>query len=605
MVAAACLTVAGLHGVIWCWDRRVWANFWFAIMAFSVIGLVVGEVSTMFAASPSEYADAFRWSHMVYGIVVLASLSFVHVYFGTGRKWLYAFAIGTRLIAVIVNFSTGLSLHIGTIESLAHVPFLGQQVAVLGVWESNPWVIVGQLATLIQVCYVMDASIRLWSSGSRDARRRSAIFGGTLIFFTLYSATYPGLATIGLIRAPVIVSMPFLAVLLAMAYELSAQLHRAAQIGAELQESEQRLLMATEAANAGIWIREVKQDKIWASERWRDLFGFDKHEPIHLNAVLQRLHPDDRPIYNQVFATAINNAEDFEIEYRIILPNGKVRWVVSRGKVVLGTDGSTSQVRGVSVDISQRRRLEIERQELKDELAHAGRVNLLGQFASSLAHELGQPLGAILRNAEAAEMLLQKPTPDLIELREIVSDICRDDQRACDVISRLRSLLERRTLEMSSIEVAPLLNEVASLVKYDVIARHIVLQINASPNLPPVSGDRVQLQQVLLNLIMNAMDAVESKTASSEMRITVQAELNDANMIEVSVRDSGPGVSPSRREQIFEPFVTSKEGGMGMGLAVSRTIIESHGGKIWLKDTTEYGAKFVFTLCPMEAVCDL
>jgi two-component system sensor kinase FixL len=600
MVAATCLTVAGLHAVIWCWDRRVWANFWFAIMALSVIGLVIGEVATMFAASPSEYADAFRWSHMVYGIVVLASLSFVHVYFGTGRRWLYLFAIGMRLITVIINFSTGLSLHIGSIESLAHVPFLGSQVAVLGEWEPNPWVVVGQFSTLIQVCYVMDASIRLWNTGSHEARRRSAIFGGTLIFFTLYSAAYPGLATIGLIRAPVIVSMPFLAVLLAMAYELSSQLHRAAKIGAELHESEQRLHMATEAANAGIWIREIKQDTIWASDRWRELFGFDKNEPIHLGAAQQRLHPDDRQMYNHAFSTAINNAEDFELEYRIILPNGKVRWIVSRGKVVLGTNGSTAQVRGVSVDISERKRLEIERQDLKDELAHAGRVNVLGQFASSLAHELGQPLGAILRNAEAADMLLQQPSPDLMELREIISDICRDDYRACEVINRLRSLLTRRTLEMSTIEIAPLLNEVASLVKYDVIARLILLQINVTPSLPPALGDRVQLQQVLLNLIMNAIDAIGSKTNSSDKSITIQASLNGANMIEVSVRDTGPGVSPSSRNQIFEPFVTSKADGMGMGLAVSRAIIEFHGGKIWLNECTEDGATFMFTLCPIE-----
>lgn len=602
MVAATCLTVAGMHGVIWCWDRRAWANLWFAIMALSVIGLVIGEVSTMFAASPMEYADAFRWSHMVYGIVVFASLSFVHVYFGTGRKSLYLLAIAMRFIAVIVNFSTGLSLHIGSIESLVYVPFLGQQVAVLGVWESNPWVIVGQLAALIQVLYVMDASIRLWTTGAHDSRRRAAIFGGTLIFFALYSATYPGLAAIGVIHAPVIVSMPFLAVLLAMAYELSSQLHRAAQIGSELQESEQRLLMATEAANAGIWIRDIKHDTIWASDRWRDLFGFNNEESLHLHSVLQRLHPDDRQVYSQTFATAIEKAQDFELEYRIILPNSKIRWLVSRGKVVLGADGYPAQVRGVSVDISEKRRLETERQDLKDELAHAGRVNLLGQFASSLAHELGQPLGAILRNAEAAEMLLQNPSPDILELREIVSDICRDDHRACEVVNRLRSLLKRRTLELSEIEIAPLLNEVASLVKFDVIARLVVLQCNATPNLPTALGDRVQLQQVMLNLIMNAMEAIDCSANSSDRRITINASLNDAGMIEVSVKDSGPGVSPTHRNRLFEPFVTNKVDGMGMGLAISRAIIESHGGKIWLDDSADGGAMFMFTLCPVETV---
>ncbi|MFN7840593.1 MAG: sulfatase-like hydrolase/transferase [Pirellula sp.] len=218
---------------------------------------------------------------------------------------------------------------------------------------------------------------------------------------------------------------------------------------------------------------------------------------------------------------------------------------------------AVAQVRGVSIDISERKRFEIERQELRDELAHAGRVNLLGQLVSSLAHELGQPLGAILRNAEAAEMILAKTSPDLKELREIVSDISRDDQRASDVINRLRTLLQRRNLELAPVAIGSLLSEVVSLVKFDALARRVSLTINVNSDLPSALGDRVQLQQVLLNLIMNALDAIESGENRSDPKGAIRAYMNEAGMIEVSVSDNGPhyntwpdaGTTPFRGEK--------------------------------------------------------
>lgn len=237
-----------------------------------------------------------------------------------------------------------------------------------------------------------------------------------------------------------------------------------------------------------------------------------------------------------------------------------------------------------------------ELEELRSELARAGRVTALGQLATALAHELSQPLGAILRNAEAAELHLNSPSPDLEELRAIVIDIRKDDQRAGDVIEQMRALIKRRTLEMHPLALNELVQDVISLLHSDAVARHVALDYVTTPGLPPVSGDRVHLSQVLLNLIMNGMDAIQSSPASNK-RVVIEARQREQGRVEVAVTDSGPGLPPDVIGKVFDPFYTTKSSGLGMGLPISRTIIEAHGGQLWAEHAPGgRGLTFRFTL---------
>jgi signal transduction histidine kinase len=237
-----------------------------------------------------------------------------------------------------------------------------------------------------------------------------------------------------------------------------------------------------------------------------------------------------------------------------------------------------------------------ELEELRSELARAGRVTALGQLASALAHELSQPLGAILRNAEAAEIHLNSPSPDLEELRAIVSDIRKDDRRAGDVIEQMRALIKRRTLQMNPLALNDLIEDVISLVHSDALARHVALDYVMAPGLPLVAGDRVHLSQVLLNLIINGMDAMQTSTASTK-RVVIEVRPREQGRVEVAVTDSGPGVPPEVIDKVFDPFFTTKTGGLGMGLPISRTIIEAHGGKLWAEHAPGgRGLTFRFTL---------
>jgi signal transduction histidine kinase len=233
--------------------------------------------------------------------------------------------------------------------------------------------------------------------------------------------------------------------------------------------------------------------------------------------------------------------------------------------------------------------------ELRDTLAHTGRVSLLGQLASALAHELSQPLGAILRNAEAAEIMLQQAAPDIEELRAIVDDILRDDQRAGGVINKLRSLLGKGELKLEPLDLSEVISDVLALLQSDATVRHVRLDTDIEPGIPKILGDRIHLQQVLLNLIVNAIDALAEQDATDRI-VRVIARMTDPATVEARVCDNGPGIPDDRLTRLFEPFYTTKATGMGMGLPVSKTIIEAHKGKLTAENRPNGGACFCFTL---------
>lgn len=233
--------------------------------------------------------------------------------------------------------------------------------------------------------------------------------------------------------------------------------------------------------------------------------------------------------------------------------------------------------------------------ELRDTLAHTGRVSLLGQLASALAHELSQPLGAILRNAEAAEIMLKQAAPDIEELRAIVDDILRDDQRAGGVINKLRSLLGKGELKLQPLDLPEIISDVLALLRSDATARHVRLDAVIEPGLTEIHGDRIHLQQVLLNLIVNAMDAL-ADMSDTDRTVWVLARMINSATVEVRVCDNGPGIPDEKLGLLFEPFFTTKATGMGMGLPVSKTIIEAHNGKLTAENRPGGGACFCFTL---------
>jgi signal transduction histidine kinase len=239
-----------------------------------------------------------------------------------------------------------------------------------------------------------------------------------------------------------------------------------------------------------------------------------------------------------------------------------------------------------------------ERHELyrnRQELAHLTRVSAMGELAASLAHELNQPLTAILSNAQAAQRIMAIDPVDLAEVNEILRDIVRDNTRASEVIRRIRALVKKGAGEIASLDPAAVIQDVVQLLQSDAIVRGVRVSLDIDANLPAVRGDRVQLQQVMLNLLLNAFDAMDRAPAGGRV-VAVLVTLESPRVVRVAVRDHGPGLPSDQLTTIFQPFFTSKRDGLGLGLSISRSIIEMHGGRLWAENNAEQGATFYFTL---------
>jgi PAS domain S-box-containing protein len=509
----------------------------------------------------------------------------------------------------------------------------------------------------------------------------------------------------------------------AMIAELLLQHRRRRRMQAELREGRQLMELATSAGEVGLWSRNLTDGSLWANASLRALYGLGADDPLHLDDMLARVHPDDRARMISEIEHARSAELPFEGEYRILLPNGterlvlakgrtfvepgghdgrrmgvllditerkraeealknersflrqvididpnfifakdregrftlanravadaygttvenligktdadfnrnaeevesfqlkdlevidtlqerfipeeritdargRVRWLQTVKRPIIQNDGSAKQVLGASTDITRRKETELELQEQRAELAHVARVSIMGELAASLAHELNQPLTAILSNAQAALRFMSSKPGDLEEVREILQDIVQDNSRAGEVIRRMRALVKKEELEFATLDLVSLIRDVMALVHSDAILNNVRISLELEDNLPLVWGDRVQLQQVVLNIMLNAFDAMKECPAS-ERKVKLQAGAHGAELIKVAVTDYGTGLRGDNLDKIFQPFYTSKRDGLGMGLSICRSIIEAHAGHLWAENNNGTGATFYFTI---------
>jgi PAS domain S-box-containing protein len=580
--------------------------------------------------------------------------------------------------------------------------------------------LVSQLSLLLFVIFTADAALSVWRRGDR---RQALATCGSILLFAVTAILLSLLVLWHWVDWPLTASFCFLGIIVAMGYEMSYETLRAAQLADDLRENEERMTLAATAAGFGVWMWTIARNEMWASERWRTLFGFAPDAAVTFEKVIERIHPDDRELVEREVRRAVTDRKEFMAEYRIVLPDRTQRWVLARGKVYADSNGKPVRMLGATIEITQRKeaesalresnerfRLVVEaspsgivlvdeqgrmtlvnaqiqklfgytREELvgqavdllvpdrfraghqvhranfhqapaarmmgqgrelfgrrKDgtefpleiglshiqgpegilvlaavvdltarkqseaeasrqraELAHVARVSTMGELAASVAHELNQPLGAILANAEAAELFLQQDPPAHGELRAILADIRQDDERAGEVIRRMRALLRKRELDQQPLEINSVVEDVLHVVSGDAALRKTAISADLAPLLPKILGDRVHLQQVLLNLILNGMDAM-AEQPRERRRLSVRTRPGADGLVELVVTDLGHGIEPDKLPLLFEPFYTTKTNGMGMGLSIARRIIEAHRGRIWAENNGSGGAVFHVTL---------
>ena len=361
-----------------------------------------------------------------------------------------------------------------------------------------------------------------------------------------------------------------------------------------LHDFEQRVTLAAEAAHLGVWELDAKTGEFWASDSFRKLYDFQPEERVSYQSFLERIHPEDRPERDAVVQRAIETNGDYEMEYRIVLPDGTIRWASGRARCMPhGTTKSTRLV-GVSMDVTERKQAEGLLRRRQDQIELLSRISLLGEMTASVAHELNQPLSAIMINASTGQRLMARGNASPESLHEILADVAADAQRAHDVMQNVRNTIKKGPLVKQQIDLNHLVTSVTHLIHATATAHECEVTTSLAPNLPKVEGDPIQIQQVLINLLNNAFEAMNAiPPRNRRVEITTH---NGGSTVSVSVRDHGVGIPDGAKTRLFEQFFTTKEQGLGMGLAIVRSIVETHGGRITAENAEADGARFSFTM---------
>jgi len=360
-----------------------------------------------------------------------------------------------------------------------------------------------------------------------------------------------------------------------------------------LRQSEMYLAEAQRLSRTGSfgW-RVATGEIIWSEETFR-MFGYDKAPSIKHDTVLQRVHPDDRARVEQTIDCASSDGKDFEHGYRLLMPDGAVKHVHATAHAVTDASGGVEFV-GAVTDVTARKQAEVELHEAQTNLAHVTRVTALGEMAASIAHEVNQPLAAVVTNAAACLRWLDREPANLKEARGTLQSIINDGNRAGEVIQRVRALVNKTT-DRKALHINEVVNEVMSLVQHELFSHRVALRLELAPALPPVLADRIQLQQVILNLVINAIEAMQP-VKDRPRELVIRTRQDETSQVLVTVSDCGVGVAAEDVDRLFDAFFTTKSSGMGMGLSICRSIVDTHGGRLSAFGNTGPGATFQFTL---------
>ena len=363
-----------------------------------------------------------------------------------------------------------------------------------------------------------------------------------------------------------------------------------------LRRSEAYLAEAQRLSHAGSWAFNATGAIYWSEENFR-IWGFDPQpDPPRHETVLQRLHPEDRERVLASIQKAVRERSDYVVEFRIVRPDGTVRHIHGLGHPVFDANGELVEVVGTQVDVTERKRAEQEHEtlhQLQADLARINRVSTMGELTASLAHEIRQPIAAAVTDANTCLRWLVRADPDLEEGREAARRVVTDVTRAADIITSIGVLFKKGAVPREIVDVNELIREMIGMLRSEAKRHSISMRTELDPDLPQVVAERVQLQQVLMNLMLNGIDAMKDTSGAHEL--TIKSAADDAHLV-ISVSDTGAGLLPEDVDQIFNAFFTTKDHGIGMGLPISRSIVESHGGRLWVTANSERGATFQFSL---------
>jgi signal transduction histidine kinase len=375
---------------------------------------------------------------------------------------------------------------------------------------------------------------------------------------------------------------------------LGASVDQARNAEQAVRHREEQITFAATNANIGFWQLDLTTDKLWLSDHCLAMLGLPAQNQPSRESILEVLHPEDRGAVAQSMRNAAHDGHLVLNEFRCVTPGGATKWFLARSQPELNDGKAAVRLSGFFADITAQKALEEEAELKRKEVTHLVRISTLGELSGAIAHELHQPLTAILSNAQAAQEILNQSPPNLDEVRAILDDIVLEDARAGEVIERLRRLMRKSESKRESVNINVLVEATLTLLRSEMIQRRVRVETDLAEALPAIVGDPIQLQQVLLNLIMNAGEAM-SATPPEQRVITITTQPMDAG-IKATIADCGPGFSAEAKQRVFEPFFTTKERGLGLGLSICSAIVASHGGKLHFANRSASGAAAILRL---------
>jgi C4-dicarboxylate-specific signal transduction histidine kinase len=372
--------------------------------------------------------------------------------------------------------------------------------------------------------------------------------------------------------------------------------HRRRRLRAEklLAETQARLSLISSMRDLGFWSWDATSDRVWASTQARTILVLDEDIPLTLETLLSAIHPDDRVGVLKAFSATGRASDTMQMEFRVVGSGGEIRGITVKAYIHSSAKGAVETAVGYVLEDCQRKNAAAELLKLRQRLAHQARVVQLGELSGAIAHELQQPLTAILCNAQAGQLLIANENVDVQDLRDILDDIVNDDKYAGQIIQRLRALFIRGETQFRGMEIGCLIDAVLTLARGTLMERNVQVNTRIDEGIRGIQGDPVEIQQVLLNLILNACESMSANPARDRRVEIVVGQKDDA--VCTSVLDCGTGIARDQLESVFDPFFTTKAGGMGLGLAICHSIITAHGGRLWVTNRAERGAAFHFTL---------
>ena len=578
MIAAACLTLAAFYCVVWLKQRENWVHLLFSSSAVAAAAIAGFELAMMHAQTVRQYEVLVRWIHVPTWVLIVSLVGFVRLYLRAGRRWLAWTICALRTLVLILNFIFTPNLNYRQITGLRQFPFGGDIISV-PVGVANPWGVLSQVSLVLLLIFFVDATITVWRRGDRE---RALVVGGSMIFGAILAWHIP-LVIWGVIDVPFFLCFAYSGIVAAMAYELSNDMARAAQLARELEASEKRLNLAADSAGLGLWEWDLNKDEIWVSPTRRAQLGFPLSGKITFEDLSSRWHVDDRDQVREALKDAIENGKDYEAEFRIVLADGSVRWIAARGRVQVNGRGKPIRLLGVSLDITARKQAKTIAQQQRDELEQlrqqrtallekevADRARLEREVIDICAREqrriaydlhdgVGQQLVGIALCAKLLEEQLRGERPSEANKAGMIVKLVNDAARqarltarnleGADGVGDLKTALQSLAISMSR----------NCSVKATVTAEGSSLPIS-----PPVAA---QLYRIAQEAVHNAVE----HGAAREVQINLA--FNHEIMV-LTIRDNGKGFDSNAK-------------GNGMGLRIMRYRAQCIGGSCEVQSSSE------------------